>query len=116
MTELGGMMTMQNIVGNNKVGSVGVVPPGVSSKVCNPDTGLALKPLETGELCFKSNAMMKGYISNTGLVQNCFDDDGFYHTGDLGYYDHDNNFFIIDRIKELIKYKGFQVIRSFKII
>lgn len=37
------------------------------------------------------------------------DDEGWLHSGDVGYYDEDFQFFIVDRIKELIKYKGFQV-------
>lgn len=50
---------------------------------------------------------MKGYIGRPRSED--FDDEGFYRSGDIGYYDEDGYFFIVDRLKELIKYKGFQV-------
>ena len=52
---------------------------------------------------------MKGYCGDEQLTRDIMDEDGFLHTGDVGYYDEDEFFFIVDRIKELIKYKGFQV-------
>lgn len=50
---------------------------------------------------------MKGYVGHERGDD--FDDEGFYKTGDVGYYDEDGYFYIVDRIKELIKYKGYQV-------
>ena len=52
---------------------------------------------------------MKGYLGNPEATAACIDEDGFFHSGDLGYVDEDGHFFIVDRLKELIKYKGFQV-------
>lgn len=52
---------------------------------------------------------MKGYANNPEATANTIRD-GWLHTGDLGYYDKDGDFFIVDRLKELIKYNGFQVV------
>ena len=62
-----------------------------------------------GELCFKGNNIMKGYLGDEKATKAAIDDDGFLHTGDVGYYDEDEYFYIVDRVKELIKYKGYQV-------
>ena len=69
----------------------------------------ALGPNCEGELCFKGDTIMKGYCDDEKATKAMIDEDGFLHTGDVGYYDEDGYFFIVDRIKELIKYKGFQV-------
>ena len=52
---------------------------------------------------------IKGYLKNPEATSACLTEDGWLHSGDLGYYDEDLNLFIVDRLKELIKYKGFQV-------
>ncbi|XP_002032456.2 4-coumarate--CoA ligase 1 [Drosophila sechellia] len=91
-----------------KPGSVGVLKVGIYAKVIDPDTGKLLGANERGELCFKGDGIMKGYIGDTKSTQTAIKD-GWLHTGDIGYYDDDFEFFIVDRIKELIKYKGFQV-------
>uniref|UniRef100_A0A182M8S1 Luciferin 4-monooxygenase n=1 Tax=Anopheles culicifacies TaxID=139723 RepID=A0A182M8S1_9DIPT len=88
-----------------KPGSIGKVRAGQSGKVVDPDTGRALGPDQHGELCFKGTLIMKGYIGGERVI----DADGWLHTGDIGYYDADGDFFIVDRLKELIKYKAFQV-------
>lgn len=91
-----------------KPGSVGVLRKGLYAKVIDPETGKALGPNQRGELCFRGDCIMKGYIgdknSTDAMVKN-----GWLHTGDIGFYDEDFEFFIVDRIKELIKYKAFQV-------
>ena len=50
-----------------------------------------------------------GYLDNPEATAKTIDSDGWLHTGDIGHYDEDEYFFIVDRLKELIKYKGFQV-------
>lgn len=52
---------------------------------------------------------MKGYIGDPTSTSATIDNDNWLHTGDIGYYDDQKYFYIVDRIKELIKYKGYQV-------
>ncbi|KAL1399115.1 hypothetical protein pipiens_008466 [Culex pipiens pipiens] len=104
--------TLATLVQNgdcNKSGSVGKVQIGTLAKVIDPETGKLLGPNQHGELCFKGSQIMKGYIGNEKATRETIDQDGWLHTGDVGYYDEDFEFFIVDRLKELIKYKGFQV-------
>ena len=53
---------------------------------------------------------MKGYFNNPEATANTIDKDGWLHTGDIARYDDNKAFYIVDRLKELIKYKGFQVL------
>ena len=62
-----------------------------------------------GELWIRGPQIMKGYLNQPGETAACLDREGWYHTGDVGYVDGDGFFFIVDRTKELIKYKGLQV-------
>lgn len=59
-----------------------------------------------GEICLKGPGLFQGYIGRD--LKEDFDEDGFYNTGDIAYYDEDGYFYIVDRIKELIKYKAWQ--------
>lgn len=52
---------------------------------------------------------MKGYLNRPEETKSTFDKDGWLKTGDIAYYDEDGDFFIVDRLKNLIKVKGFQV-------
>ena len=64
---------------------------------------------ETGELWMKGPNIFKGYHNNPEGTRNALTSDGYFKTGDIGHVDQDGNFYITDRVKELIKYKGFQV-------
>lgn len=55
------------------------------------------------------NKLHAGYYKNEYETAHTIDKDGWLHTGDIGYIDDDGDVFLVDRIKELIKYKGFQV-------
>ena len=76
-------------------------------QVVDPDTEKILSYNEPGEVYIKGPVVFEGYVGRDN--KNDFDRDGFYRTGDIAYYDEDGYFYIIDRIKELIKYKGWQV-------
>lgn len=103
--------TTYGIIGsleNIKPGSIGEVFLGAKVKVVD-ENGKSLGPNQPGELCFKSLRVMKGYINDPKATKETIDSDGWLHTGDIAYYDEDKQFFIVDRLKELIKYKAFQV-------
>jgi len=108
MTELPGVAVMDKM-GAEKAGSVGVLIPNVEAKVISPIDGRLLGPNEDGELCFRCPNMMTGYLNDLEATQNTIDHDGFLHTGDMGHFDDDGYMFIVDRLKELIKYKGYQI-------
>ncbi|KAL7043366.1 hypothetical protein ACKWTF_001472 [Chironomus riparius] len=91
-----------------KPGSVGELVKGTYGKVIDGD-GKSLGPNKVGELCFKGPLTMIGYRNNPGETASTIDKKGWLHSGDLGYYDEDYQFYIVDRLKELIKYKGYQV-------
>lgn len=95
--------------GKNKYGSSGVVVPSTEAKVIDVETGVTLGPHLKGELCFRGPIIMKGYCGDSAATGETIDSQGWLHTGDIGYFDNDGYFFIVDRVKELIKYKGFQV-------
>jgi acyl-CoA synthetase (AMP-forming)/AMP-acid ligase II len=90
-------------------GSVGTPAPNTECKLIDPATGKELGPHEEGEVCVRGPQNMKGYLNNPEATARTIDSDGWLHTGDIGYADEDGHFFIVDRVKELIKYKGFQV-------
>ncbi|KAG5683270.1 hypothetical protein PVAND_012560 [Polypedilum vanderplanki] len=106
MSELSLAVLLQKNI--SKPGSVGDLVGGSYAKVID-EHGNALGPNQKGELCFKGNQLMMGYINDQDATSSCIDSEGWLHTGDVGYYDEDKQFFIVERIKELIKYKGFQV-------
>ncbi|GJQ74374.1 hypothetical protein Trydic_g21249 [Trypoxylus dichotomus] len=92
-----------------KPGSVGKVLPTMSILVRDPDSGESLGPNQMGEICFKGDLVMKGYYGNPTATRQIFIEDGWMRTGDLGYFDEDEYVFMVDRLTELIKYKGYQV-------
>ncbi|CAH8256057.1 unnamed protein product [Arabidopsis lyrata] len=92
-----------------KRNSVGFILPNLEVKFIDPDTGRSLPKNTSGELCVRSQCVMQGYFMNKEETDKTIDEQGWLHTGDIGYIDDDGDIFIVDRIKELIKYKGFQV-------
>jgi acyl-CoA synthetase (AMP-forming)/AMP-acid ligase II len=95
--------------GQVKFGSVGVPAPNTECKVVDLETGTAVGPRKEGEVCVRGPQIMKGYLNRPEATAATVDAEGWLHTGDIGYADEDGHFFIVDRAKELIKYKGFQV-------
>jgi len=92
-----------------RFGSVGVPAPNTECKIMNLETGEPLGPNQEGEVCVRGPQIMKGYLNRPEATASTVDAEGWLHTGDIGYADDDGHFFIVDRAKELIKYKGFQV-------
>ncbi|XP_072767551.1 luciferin 4-monooxygenase-like [Anoplolepis gracilipes] len=107
MTELGGFVTVQ--LPNHKNGSVGTVIQNVQIKIMDRENGKILGPNQSGEVWVKTTTMMNGYYRNPEATKNIIDEEGWLHSGDIGYIDEDGELFIIDRIKELIKYRGYQI-------
>jgi acyl-CoA synthetase (AMP-forming)/AMP-acid ligase II len=94
--------------------SCGWTVPNAVSKIVDPETGVEIDPptsglSETGELWFSGPNVMAGYLGNEKATKETIDDEGFLHTGDLARVDSTGCVYIVDRLKELIKYKGYQV-------
>ena len=94
---------------NNKPGSIGPAIPGTECRLVDPETGEDVGEGERGELWIRGPQVMQGYLNNAEATAHTIDPDGWLHTGDIAVVDSDGMFEIVDRLKELIKYKGFQV-------
>jgi acyl-CoA synthetase (AMP-forming)/AMP-acid ligase II len=92
-----------------KFGSVGVPAPNTECKIVDLESGEALGHNKEGEVCVRGPQIMMGYLNRPEATAATVDKEGWLHTGDIGYADDEGHFFIVDRAKELIKYKGFQV-------
>jgi acyl-CoA synthetase (AMP-forming)/AMP-acid ligase II len=92
-----------------KPGTIGVLIPSTESRIVDPETGKDLGIGEDGEIWVRGPQVMPGYLNNEQATKNTIDEDGWLHTGDIGHVDEDGHFTIVDRLKELIKFKGFQV-------
>lgn len=90
-------------------GSVGRLRHGLLARIVDEETGRALPANRTGELWFKGSVVMKGYVGDRRATDSTVDADGWLHSGDIGYYSDTGELFVVDRLKELIKYNGFQV-------
>lgn len=112
MTETTGVTTVQTKIIDNciKPGGVGILLPNAEARIISIDSGKIrdLGPNQPGELICKSPTNMKSYYNDEENTKKTFLD-GWLLTGDIGYYDEDKQFYITDRLKELIKVKGFQV-------
>ncbi len=96
-------------VGMFKPGSVGVAVPNTEVDIVDPVTQDSLGVDEAGEVWIRGPQVMKGYLNNEAATASTIDADGWLHTGDIGRVDADGHLYVVDRLKELIKYKGFQV-------
>jgi acyl-CoA synthetase (AMP-forming)/AMP-acid ligase II len=93
----------------SKTGSVGPALPNTLAKILDTETGAELGINQHCEVCLFGSHVMTGYLNNSEATKNTIDKDGWFHTGDIGYADADGYFYIVDKIKELIEYKGYQV-------
>jgi 4-coumarate--CoA ligase len=92
-----------------KPGSVGVTAPNTEMRIVDPVTGEDVEVGRDGEIWVRGPQVMKGYLNNEQATAATITDDGWLRTGDIGHVDEEDHVFVVDRLKELIKYKGFQV-------
>ncbi|KAH0461919.1 hypothetical protein IEQ34_009494 [Dendrobium chrysotoxum] len=113
MTEAGPVLSMCLAFAKKpfsyKSGSCGTVVRNAELKIVDPETGAPLLRNQPGEICIRGKQIMKGYLNDPEATEATIDAEGWLHTGDIGYVDDDEEIYIVDRLKELIKYKGFQV-------
>lgn len=103
MTENSGATTMTSGSDSPEImaSTTGQPFPDVEIKIVGPDTAETLPVGEIGELCSKGWIVMKGYYKMPEETEKCFDSDGWFHTGDLGYLDEQGNFCITGRLKDM---------------
>ena len=92
----------------NELG-IGPPVPNTEAKIVDLATGAELGPDQEGEICVRGPQVMKGYLNRPDATAAMIDEDGWLHTGDVGRADSTGQFFVVDRVKELIKYKGMQI-------
>ena len=110
MTEVSGATHLGSALpGRNKPGSIGCLIGNAEARVVSTETGADVGAGERGEIWVRGPFVMKGYLENPEATALTIDGDGWLHTGDVGHIDGDGDFWIVDRVKELIKYKGLQV-------
>ncbi|KAF7833957.1 4-coumarate--CoA ligase-like 9 [Senna tora] len=110
LTESGGGAT--RMIGAEEAkrhGSVGRLAENMEAKIVDPVSGEALPPGQKGELWIRGPTIMKGYVRNEEATAETLDSEGWLKTGDLCYFDSHGFLYIVDRLKELIKYKAYQV-------
>ena len=90
-------------------GSCGLLIPNTECRIVDLVSRQDVAAGEHGELLIRGPQVMAGYLNQAGATAEAVDDDGWLHTGDVGYVDAEGYYFIVDRLKEFIKYKGYQV-------
>ncbi len=108
MTEMSPVSHLSGI-GRTRPGACGLLVPNTSARIVDPETGQDAAPGAEGELWIKGPQVMLGYLARPDATAETITADGWLRTGDIGSVDADGYLFIHDRLKELIKVKGFQV-------
>ncbi len=108
MTELS-PVSHSTVEGDYRPGTSGVTVSNTESRIVDPDTGEDQPIGKRGELWVRGPQVMLGYLNRPEATAETIDDDGWLHTGDIGIIDEHGHMSIVDRMKELIKFKGFQV-------
>nr|WGU11326.1 4-coumarate:CoA ligase 12 [Crinum x powellii] len=108
-TEAGGISRMINCEECKNVRSVGRLSENVEAKIVDVVDGKDLSVGQRGELWLRGPAVMMGYLGDDDANVTTFDSDGWLKTGDLCYFDGNGFLYVVDRLKELIKYKAYQV-------
>ncbi|XP_014225792.1 4-coumarate--CoA ligase 1-like [Trichogramma pretiosum] len=108
MTEIGGIASIQS-QSCQSIESVGFVAPNMQIKIIDIDTAEILGPNQQGELCIKTPTVMIGYYKNAAATKEAIDEQGWIHTGDKAYFSNLGEIFIVDRLKEVMKFRGHHV-------
>lgn len=90
-------------------GSVGVPQSNNEMKIIDIETKENLPAFQQGEICFRGPARFLGYLRNLRATDEVIDSNGWYHTGDIGYYDDNGHLYVVDRIKALIKFRYWSI-------
>jgi len=109
MTEVSGGTHFAPDDGPDRPDSIGLALPGVECRIVDPGTGAELRPGQPGELLVRTAGAMRGYLGDPEATAATIDTAGWVHTGDIVTAGQDGWFRVADRVKELIKYKGYQV-------
>jgi len=108
LTEASPVVSFNSSTAKRKIGTVGMPLPGVKVEIID-DEEKPLGPNEVGEICVKGDNVMKGYYNNPAENKNIFTKDKWLKTGDLGKVDDTGYITIVDRKKDMIIVKGFNV-------
>ena len=111
MTELSPVSHKSRLarVAETPPGSVGALIPNTEARLVDPETGEDVPEGEEGEIWIRGPQVMKGYLNNEDATAETLLEEGWLRTGDIGRIDENGFFYVVDRLKELIKYKGYQV-------
>jgi acyl-CoA synthetase (AMP-forming)/AMP-acid ligase II len=111
MTELSPVSHKSRLarVAETPPGSIGALIPNTEARLVDPETGEDVPEGEEGEIWIRGPQVMRGYLNNDEATAETLVGDGWIRTGDIGRADENGFFYIVDRLKELIKYKGHQV-------
>jgi acyl-CoA synthetase (AMP-forming)/AMP-acid ligase II len=101
--------THYTVAGAERSGTVGQLMPSVQMRIIDPESGQDVPTGQSGEVWVRGPNVMKGYLNNPEATSRTIDAEGWLHTGDIGVVDADGFLTVVDRLKELIKVKGFQV-------
>uniref|UniRef100_A0A914CFB3 Uncharacterized protein n=1 Tax=Acrobeloides nanus TaxID=290746 RepID=A0A914CFB3_9BILA len=108
MTEVG-LASHLPILSKKHEATVGKIASNFEMKIVDVDTRKPLSPNQRGEICVRGPTIMRGYLNQPETTSDTIDSDGWLKTGDIGYMTDDGFLYVVDRLKELIKVKGFQV-------
>ncbi|CAL5205760.1 unnamed protein product [Lathyrus oleraceus] len=110
LTESSGVgSSTESLEESRRYGTAGLVSSSTEAMIVDTETGQPLPVNRTGELWLRGPTIMKGYYNNEEATTSTINSEGWLRTGDVCYIDNDGFLFVVDRLKELIKYKGYQV-------